>query len=157
MMTIVILVVLGILSAIALGLIIRIIVYGVDACMRFNRTRQDPWGSRATTIFSGEITVDSLHNYYTQIGKNDIMSMEGVSIDDTCAVCLDPFVESSDLVKLNACNHVFHRSCIDEWILAHPLCPLCKRDIRDMSPILHVTDSITISVLSSQERQSFLH
>ncbi len=50
----------------------------------------DRWGSRATTIFSGEITVDSLHNYYTQIGKNDVsLKWEGYCIDNVNGGCVD--------------------------------------------------------------------
>ncbi|KAK8793672.1 hypothetical protein WA171_002805 [Blastocystis sp. BT1] len=157
MITIVVMTLLGILSAIALGLTIRLVIFGVDACFQYHRTGRNPWGSRSTTIYSGEVTVDTLRNYYTQIGKNDIRSMEGVSLDDSCAVCLETFADSSDLVKLNACEHVFHRSCIEEWILTHPLCPLCKRDIRDMSTDCLTKESdrvyITISVSSSHDRR----
>ena len=73
---------LGILSSIAIGLLLRLAVYGIDACLRFNRNRDNRfplsrvltrrWRSRSTTVYSGEITVETLHDYYTHIGINDV-------------------------------------------------------------------------------------
>lgn len=44
---------------------------------------------------------------------------------DTCAVCLDDFTEGSWLREL-PCSHMFHRACIDPWLVSHGRCPLCK-------------------------------
>lgn len=43
-----------------------------------------------------------------------------------CAVCLS-LVEEGDMVRLLPdCGHAFHVACIDVWLHAHPLCPLCR-------------------------------
>ena len=47
----------------------------------------------------------------------------------TCSICLGDF-EPDDQLRLLPCCHLFHRSCIDEWIHVQMLnasCPLCKR------------------------------
>uniref|UniRef100_V9KEW7 E3 ubiquitin-protein ligase RNF128-like protein n=1 Tax=Callorhinchus milii TaxID=7868 RepID=V9KEW7_CALMI len=47
---------------------------------------------------------------------------------DTCAVCIEPY-KPGDVVRILTCSHIFHKSCIDPWILEHRTCPMCKCDI----------------------------
>lgn len=51
----------------------------------------------------------------------------------SCAVCLSD-LDAKDLVKELPCRHVFHASCIDEWLNRSSLCPLCKGDISKQTP-----------------------
>jgi len=43
-----------------------------------------------------------------------------------CAVCLCEFLEQDKLRLLPNCNHAFHISCIDTWLLSNSSCPLCR-------------------------------
>ncbi|XP_057797058.1 RING-H2 finger protein ATL70-like [Salvia miltiorrhiza] len=43
-----------------------------------------------------------------------------------CAVCLSDFKESEEVRLLPECGHVFHRSCVDPWLMIHPTCPICR-------------------------------
>lgn len=50
-----------------------------------------------------------------------------------CAVCLDEFEGAAEVRRPTGCGHVFHRACLDRWILASPAaalalrtCPLCR-------------------------------
>ncbi|XP_072913913.1 E3 ubiquitin-protein ligase RNF128 isoform X2 [Hemitrygon akajei] len=47
---------------------------------------------------------------------------------DTCAVCIESY-KPNDVVRILTCNHFFHKSCIDPWLLEHRTCPMCKCDI----------------------------
>lgn len=47
---------------------------------------------------------------------------------DTCAVCIEAY-KPNDVVRILTCNHIFHKSCIDPWLLEHRTCPMCKCDI----------------------------
>lgn len=47
---------------------------------------------------------------------------------DSCVVCFEPY-KPNDIVRILTCKHVFHRNCIDPWILARGTCPMCKCDI----------------------------
>ncbi|KFO28629.1 E3 ubiquitin-protein ligase RNF133 [Fukomys damarensis] len=47
---------------------------------------------------------------------------------DSCVVCFEPY-KLNDTVRILTCKHVFHKNCIDPWILAHGTCPMCKCDI----------------------------
>ncbi|XP_062997871.1 E3 ubiquitin-protein ligase RNF128 [Elgaria multicarinata webbii] len=47
---------------------------------------------------------------------------------DNCAVCIDAY-RPNDVVRILTCNHLFHKTCIDPWLLEHRTCPMCKCDI----------------------------
>ena len=48
---------------------------------------------------------------------------------DDCVICLSAFDEAQD-VRLLRCSHIFHASCIDEWLERSNSCPCCKADCR---------------------------
>jgi hypothetical protein len=52
---------------------------------------------------------------------------------DECPICLGEFHAGDKLRKLPTCVHVFHRSCIDLWLLQSASCPLCKADVPQRS------------------------
>lgn len=47
------------------------------------------------------------------------------SCQTICIICLDEFIEGNDLRVLR-CGHVFHTSCVDQWLSCHRTCPVCK-------------------------------
>ena len=47
--------------------------------------------------------------------------------DKTCAICREE-MEANSTRKL-PCNHIFHRNCLQKWILRHPTCPICRLDL----------------------------
>ncbi|KAG5284184.1 hypothetical protein AALO_G00023850 [Alosa alosa] len=47
---------------------------------------------------------------------------------DTCAVCIDAY-KAGDVLSILTCNHLFHKQCIEPWLLEHRTCPMCKCDI----------------------------
>uniref|UniRef100_A0A8C8FBZ8 RING-type domain-containing protein n=1 Tax=Oncorhynchus tshawytscha TaxID=74940 RepID=A0A8C8FBZ8_ONCTS len=47
---------------------------------------------------------------------------------DTCAVCIDVY-KSGDVLTILTCNHFFHKTCIEPWLMEHRTCPMCKCDI----------------------------
>ncbi|CAJ0578482.1 unnamed protein product, partial [Mesorhabditis spiculigera] len=51
-----------------------------------------------------------------------------VELDTDCPVCIDPYA-AGDIVRTLPCRHVFHKTCIDPWLLEHRTCPMCKGDI----------------------------
>lgn len=42
-----------------------------------------------------------------------------------CAVCYTDYEEGEE-VRTLPCLHFYHRECIDQWLLHHRLCPICK-------------------------------
>jgi hypothetical protein len=51
--------------------------------------------------------------------------------NDTCSICLDDLYsdENQDEIIQIKCNHMFHKKCLDEWILQQRNCPLCKVEL----------------------------
>ncbi|XP_014668282.1 PREDICTED: RING finger protein 150-like [Priapulus caudatus] len=47
---------------------------------------------------------------------------------DSCAVCIENF-RAGDVIRILPCKHIFHKSCIDPWLLDQRTCPMCKLDI----------------------------
>uniref|UniRef100_A0A3B4BDI6 RING-type domain-containing protein n=1 Tax=Periophthalmus magnuspinnatus TaxID=409849 RepID=A0A3B4BDI6_9GOBI len=55
---------------------------------------------------------------------------------DNCAVCLEAY-KANDVVRLLPCRHLFHKSCVDPWLLDHRTCPMCKMNILKALGILN--------------------
>ncbi|XP_071087755.1 RING finger protein 150-like [Haliotis cracherodii] len=47
---------------------------------------------------------------------------------DQCAVCIEGY-KAHDVIRTLPCKHVFHKSCVDPWLLDQRSCPMCKLDI----------------------------
>jgi hypothetical protein len=56
------------------------------------------------------------------------MSSEEDPINTECSICLDLIEIGQRYTKLQ-CDHVYHRECIQEWLLIKTNCPLCRDDI----------------------------
>ena len=42
---------------------------------------------------------------------------------DECAICLD---ESELEWKKLTCEHLFHKDCVDRWLMENDTCPICR-------------------------------
>lgn len=49
-----------------------------------------------------------------------------------CVICLSGLAQGDHARTLPACGHVFHRACIDLWLLRQVRCPLCATDVRKL-------------------------
>lgn len=58
-----------------------------------------------------------------KVGDAELASDETV-----CPVCIEPYA-ADQLVRTLPCRHIFHRSCVDAWLLEQRSCPVCKLDI----------------------------
>uniref|UniRef100_A0AAV2LMA0 RING-type domain-containing protein n=1 Tax=Knipowitschia caucasica TaxID=637954 RepID=A0AAV2LMA0_KNICA len=53
---------------------------------------------------------------------------ETASENFLCAVCIEPY-KVGDVVTVLTCDHIFHKACIEPWLLERRTCPMCKCDI----------------------------
>ncbi|KAL3310050.1 E3 ubiquitin-protein ligase rnf13 [Cichlidogyrus casuarinus] len=59
-----------------------------------------------------------------------ISFLKGESNYETCAICIEDFVNGEKL-RILPCNHAYHCKCIDKWLLKRRrVCPICKHVIR---------------------------
>ncbi|XVE71747.1 hypothetical protein DITRI_Ditri10aG0176600 [Diplodiscus trichospermus] len=45
---------------------------------------------------------------------------------DPCVICLDGFREGQWCRNLVGCGHLFHRKCLDAWLMKVAACPICR-------------------------------
>ncbi|XP_015278247.1 PREDICTED: E3 ubiquitin-protein ligase RNF149 [Gekko japonicus] len=60
-----------------------------------------------------------------------IVKQEDKELDvdaENCAVCIENY-KPKDTVRILPCKHVFHKTCIDPWLVDHRTCPMCKLDV----------------------------
>ena len=46
-----------------------------------------------------------------------------------CAICQEPI--SDDASRIRQCGHVYHDSCIRNWLSINVRCPVCRHDVRE--------------------------
>ena len=64
---------------------------------------------------------------FTYLRSDSAQNLEKPRIhNDTCNVCLDEF-EKGEKVKMLPCRHGYHNQCIEEWLITHGNCPVCKQ------------------------------
>lgn len=51
--------------------------------------------------------------------------------EEVCAICQDNMNVGEEVRVINACDHRFHRNCIDTWFQRNVRCPVCRHDIRE--------------------------
>ena len=65
-------------------------------------------------------------------------------IDETCPICQNriigwPFDKS---IVSTSCGHIFHGSCLQDWIITNPTCPMCRSVVEP--------DSLTIITIDKK-------
>jgi Ring finger domain len=56
-----------------------------------------------------------------------IPSHETPQDDNTCAICLDAFLDGELISDATECRHYFHKDCLLGWLDQHDVCPCCRR------------------------------
>jgi len=71
---------------------------------------------------------DTDHSLY-QIDRDDDVDASQLSIDGECSICYE-HMQVGEIVSWSPnpnCQHVFHHTCIKEWLLDHSACPFCRQ------------------------------
>ncbi|XP_033920159.1 E3 ubiquitin-protein ligase RNF128 [Melopsittacus undulatus] len=70
---------------------------------------------------------------------------------DSCVVCIELY-KPNEVVRILTCNHLFHKSCIDPWLLEHRTCPICKCDILKVLGVEEAVEEVeSVQVIVSSE------
>lgn len=74
-------------------------------------------------IFRRGLTTDQIRKLPSQTLKSEPFEMV------PCSICLEEFAVHDNVRVLQACGHIFHKSCIDIWLIRNAVCPNCKSPI----------------------------
>lgn len=64
------------------------------------------------------------------------------SVKTRCCVCLGEFELKEELLQIPYCKHVFHISCICNWLQSNSTCPLCRCCITPSTKFLNTPSPI---------------
>lgn len=67
------------------------------------------------------------HSYKRLLRSNSSVDNQEDNTEK-CTICLCEFEEGEDVRRL-PCMHLFHVSCVDQWLTTVKFCPLCRVDI----------------------------
>mmetsp|Transcript_10917 Transcript_10917/g.23106 ORF Transcript_10917/g.23106 Transcript_10917/m.23106 type:complete len:332 (-) Transcript_10917:729-1724(-) len=46
-----------------------------------------------------------------------------------CAICIDEYGQDDEVVIGEACQHMFHKQCLLDWLQRHDGCPCCRKNM----------------------------
>ncbi|CAA7049656.1 unnamed protein product [Microthlaspi erraticum] len=46
-----------------------------------------------------------------------------------CPICLEEYKDDHEIRRLKKCGHVFHRFCVDSWLVRDRSCPSCRSSV----------------------------
>jgi len=110
---------------------------------RFRRDRHATGTSPSSTSVSP--TVSNFFENIKVILKKDELNKhktllfkdldDAIKADNTrCVICQYEY-KNDDSVRLMDCNHAFHQSCIDTWLLEYSYkCPMCRKECGNYQP-----------------------
>jgi hypothetical protein len=82
-------------------------------------------------IIDRDIIINSIDIEEEIIEDNNFLIVNVImvkSITNICGICLDYMDDKITILK---CNHIFHESCINEWLSSNDTCPYCRTVIID--------------------------
>ncbi|KAL5704145.1 hypothetical protein ACHQM5_022617 [Ranunculus cassubicifolius] len=86
---------------------------------------------RSSKESSSYLLIES--NVVEKIDEDQDIS-SGIGEYEYCSICLSGWGEEAQEVRKLSCSHVFHKSCVDQWLnLFRKTCPLCRTSVEGES------------------------
>lgn len=54
----------------------------------------------------------------------DLFGQEG-----TCTICMESLCEGDRVRAVRGCDHLFHQTCVEPWLLSRGTCPVCRATV----------------------------
>ena len=117
-------------------IIINIIKSGTTICKYISRKIGSSKKYLVNHYFNS--TTSEVNNYDETFTENNnyINNILTKIIDEECSICIDSY-ENNRTVYILECDHIFHSTCMDEWIKYNnrTICPLCRVESTTMKKI----------------------
>jgi hypothetical protein len=63
------------------------------------------------------------------LGEDSLQESSGRREDNQCSICFENYTNGQYLRRINHCEHMFHKTCIDRWFTTNVCCPNCRHNI----------------------------
>ena len=70
--------------------------------------------------------------FFKNIHKTPKFTEKGLTAAqiEACSVCLLEY-EKESICRFTPCLHIFHSDCLQQWIMKHENCPLCRTELNE--------------------------
>lgn len=100
-------------------------VFESDMAAAIQASLRDQSAGRSTAAAAPPASVQSIRQLPTvTVRREDLID----AANRECCVCLEP-VELGKVVIRLPCAHIFHRTCILQWLQTHCTCPVCRYEL----------------------------
>lgn len=113
-------------------MMIPIFCFCMPCLIRMLARLQDPRASKGAT--DEVISTLPLVSVTNETFSNVVTGSQ----DSTCPICLSEMAIGQEARLLN-CKHIFHKSCVDEWLAVNASCPTCRQSIFAPTSVEHRT------------------
>ncbi|PON70348.1 43kDa postsynaptic protein [Trema orientale] len=89
------------------------------------------------------ISYDEIHDVYERVASrglskdllkrlpcHEILEENKAAQSICCTICLQDLEVGEMARSLPRCRHTFHLRCVDQWLVRHGSCPVCRQDIQ---------------------------
>lgn len=102
---------------------------GVNREMANDPQHERWWRHRLRGANQNEINNLPTHKIKKTKSKGSKTDDYGSSHDQSsCQICLEEF-GAGDNIRTLPCLHIYHKQCIDQWLVRNRTCPICKASI----------------------------
>lgn len=87
---------------------------------------------RIGNVKDSGVSQDVIDGLPSHAFKKDTHGAMSQKTDHECRICLSTFSEGEN-VKTLPCLHIYHQSCIDNWLQRKGDCPICRESVKEDS------------------------
>jgi hypothetical protein len=133
----------------------------------FNIPINIPTNDTMNSFINNTLYTPSRPNYptYTEIINSTTSSTFGDTLNthdqETCVISREAFENSTEILRINHCGHIFKKESLLSWFDTSSICPICRHNIRiDLSnntqnTIAPTVDNVDLSNNSLPEQNPF--